>query len=108
MVDNTIVTSPTGVGLSISGDTSDADVLVDGNSFGLVGGSQSQNDYAMVLDDLGSFVVSNNVVTGSSSEGLSVRGQTTLAPGSVGNCIVSNDAGVASYSSSPLTFENNW
>ncbi len=108
VTDNTIFTSDTGVGLAISGDPRTSTVLVDGNSFGVVGGSFPQNGQAILLGDAGASVVSNNLITGSHAEGLAVRGDATLAAGSVGNCIVGNVSGMVNDASSPVTFENNW
>ena len=108
VTDNTIITSSTGVGLSISGGSGAATVLVDGNSFGLLGGPRPQNNYAIVLEDDASAVVSNNIITESWTEGLTIRDQATLAPTSEGNCLVLNDAAMVNYSSSPVVFESNW
>ncbi len=108
VIDNTIVTSSTGIGLSIAGDASGATVLVDGNSFGLLGGPFPQNDTAILLKGLGSAVVSNNLITGSYDEGLTIAGDAALGAGSAGNCLVVNDAAMVNDASSPVTFENNW
>ncbi len=108
ITDNTIVTSSTGVALSIRGEASGAGVLVDGNSFGLLDGSFPQNDHGIILHGSGSSVVSNNVITGSYTEGLTIRDDATLGPASDGNCIVRNDHGMANNSSFAMVFEDNW
>jgi len=97
------------VGIAVSGDTAGIGFLVDGNVLGAgPDGSSRPNGTSIKLFGVGSSVISNNRIVGSTTAGLSLADTAAVGSGSISNCIAGNTAGATNTTGSGVTLENNW
>ena len=96
-------------GIYVTGDPALMGFLIDHNVFGSdPAGNSRPNNEAIRLYALRATIISNNLIAESTLTGLAMSDDVTLGTGSQGNCIVANNAGVANFSTTSVTFENNW
>jgi hypothetical protein len=96
-------------GIYVTGDPAVMGFVIDHNVFGSdPTGNSRPNNEAIRLYTVRATVVSNNLIAESTTTGLAMSDDVTLGTGSQGNCIVANNAGVANFSTTSVTFENNW
>jgi hypothetical protein len=97
------------VGIALGGDAAGVGFLIDGNVFGTGPDDSSHpNAISIRLSGVGSSVISNNRIVGSTTAGLSLAGTAAVGSGSTGNCIADNNAGATNTTGSSVTLENNW